>query len=396
MSQAKTKVLVVGGGFGGVKTALELANLPHIGVTLLSDQEDFRYYPTLYHAATGGKMTASSIPLSEIFKDKDVRIVKGTARKLDRETKTIKTTKNESYEYDLLVIALGVVTNFFGIKGLREYSFGIKSQADSQELRDHIHRQLIDEGRPDLNYVVIGGGPTGVELAGALPAYIRHVMKMHHLKPVKLHIELVEAAPRLMPRMSKDYSKALAKRLRKLGVQLHLNQAVQAESADSLTVNGKPIKSRTVVWTAGVTNHPFFDGNKFQFGEHGKVMVDDYLQAETGIFVIGDNADTIYSGMAQTAIHDGKSVADNIQRHIAGKKMKAYKPKKPAYVTPVGRRWAAVIWKGAHFYGWIGSVVRSAADFVGFHDYEPWRLAGKHWIAEYQDENNCPVCAGKS
>jgi NADH dehydrogenase len=396
MAQTKTKVLVVGGGFGGVKTALELANLPHISVTLLSDQDDFRYYPTLYHAATGGKMTASSIPLAEIFKDKNVHIAKGTAKKLDRESKTIKTTKGESYEYDQLVLSLGVVTNFFGIKGLKEYSFGIKSQDQSQELRNHIHKQMIEEGKPDLNYVVIGGGPTGVELAGALPYYIRHVMKMHKLKPVKLHIELVEAAPRLMPRMPKDYSKALARRLRKLGVQLQLNQAVQAESAESLTVNGKQLKSRTVVWTAGVTNHPFFDDNKFQFGEHGKVMVDAYLQAETGVFVIGDNADTEFSGMAQTAIHDGKTVAENIQRHIAGKRMKTYRPKKPSYVTPVGHRWAAVIWKGLHFYGWIGSVVRSAADYIGYHDYEPWQLAAKHWVAEYQDENNCPVCAGQA
>src|SRR6185503_17900687 len=172
MSQAKTRVLILGGGFGGVKTALELANLPHISVTLLSDQDQFRYYPTLYHAATGGKMTASSIPLTEIFKGKDVHIAKGAAKKLDRDAKTIKTTAGDIYEYDLLVIALGVVTNFFGIKGLKEYSYGIKSQTQSQKLRDHIHRQMIDEGRPDLNYVVIGGGPTGVELAGALPYYI--------------------------------------------------------------------------------------------------------------------------------------------------------------------------------------------------------------------------------
>src|SRR5579884_2343172 len=150
MSQTKTKVLIVGGGFGGIKTALELANLPHISVTLLSDQADFRYYPTLYHAATGGKMTASSIPLSEIFKNKGVQIVKGTAKKLDREAKTIKTTAGDTYPYDLMVIALGVVTNYFGIKGLKEYSFGIKSQAESQQLRDHIHRQLIDEGKPDV------------------------------------------------------------------------------------------------------------------------------------------------------------------------------------------------------------------------------------------------------
>jgi len=394
MANKKLKVLILGGGFGGIKTALELAGRPEFHVTLLSDQSDFRYYPTLYHAATGGKMTASSIPLDEIFKDKGITILKATAKRLDRQAKAVKTATGQEVPYDKLVISLGVVTNYFGIKGLKEFSFGIKSQAESQKLRDHIHKLLIDEGKPDLNYVVIGGGPTGVELAGALPAYIRHVMKMHKLKPKKLNIELVEAAPRLMPRMGKDYSRALARRLRKLGIKLYLNQAVQAETADTLTVNGKPLQSHTVIWTAGVTNHPFFDDNKFEFGEHGKVQVDKYLQAEDDIFVIGDNASTEYSGMAQTALHDGKSVAQNLIRQAGGHRLKKYQPKKPIYVTPAGPRWAAMQWGPVHLYGWLGWVARSAGDFAGYHDYEPWRLAGKHWAAEYLNENNCPICAG--
>lgn len=394
MANRKTKVLILGGGFGGIKTALELADDTAFDVTLISDQSDFRYYPTLYQAATGGRMTASSIPLSEIFKNKKVSIQKQTAKKLDRQGRMVKMSSGAECEYDILIIALGVVTNYFGIKGLKEYSYGIKSQSESQELRDHIHKLLLDEGKPDVNYVVIGGGPTGVELAGALPSYIKHVMKMHRLKPKKLNIELVEAAPRLMPRMPKDYSKAVARRLRKLGVKLCLNQAVQAETVDTLIVGGRDIKSRTVVWTAGVTNHPFFDNNKFSFGEHGKVQVDEYLQAEPDIFVAGDNADTPFSGMAQTALYDGKFLASNLKRLSEGKKQRPYRAKRPAYVTPVGPRWAALLWGKVHFYGWLGWVMRSAADYIGYHDYEPWRMATKHWIAAYQNENNCRVCAG--
>lgn len=394
MATKKIKILILGGGFGGIKAALELAGKPKLEVTLISDQDSFRYYPTLYHAATGGRMTAASIPLDEIFKNKGVTVEKEIVKKIDRQTKTVKSASGKTYPYDQLIIALGVVTNFFGIKGLKEYSYGIKSQAESRELRDYIHKQLIEEGRPDLNYVVIGGGPTGVELAGALPSYIRHVMKMHQLRPRKLNIELVEAAPRLVPRMPKDYSKAIARHLRKLGIKLYLGQAVQAETADSLVVNGRPIQSHTVIWTAGVTNHPFFDANKFAFGEHGKVQVDKYLQAEENIFVIGDNAATEYSGMAQTALYDGGFVAKNILRQTEGKKMKAYRPKKPIYVTPAGPGWAAVLWGRVHFYGRLGWVLRSAADFIGYHDYEPWQEAGRRWIAEYENENSCPICAG--
>jgi len=395
MPKQKTKALILGGGFGGIKTALELSGRDDIDVTLLSNESSFRYYPTLYHAATGGRMAAASIPLEEIFRGKNVKIEKGTAKKLNREAKTLKTSGGKEYSFDKLIVALGVVTNYFGIKGLKEYSYGIKSQAEAKELRDHIHKLILDEGKPDQNYVVIGGGPTGVELAGALPAYIRHIMKMHGLKDKKLHIELVEAAPRLMPRMPRDYSKAIAKRLHKLGVTLHLNQAVQAETVDTLEAGGYSIKSHTVVWTAGVTNHPFFDDNKFAFGEHGKVKVDSYLEAEQDIYVIGDNADTKYSGMAQTALHDAKFVAQNIKRQVSGHPPKTYKPNRPIYVTPVGPGWAAVLWNKTHIYGSMGWALRSAADFMGYHDYEPWWTASQHWMAEYESEPGCPICAGK-
>jgi NADH dehydrogenase len=234
-----------------------------------------------------------------------------------------------------------------------------------------------------------------VELAGALPAYIKHVMKQHGLPAKKLHIDLVEAAPRLMPRMPTSYSKAAAQRLRRLGVRLLLNQAVQAETADALMVSGKPLKSHTVVWTAGVTNHPFFSANKFGLTDHGKVTVDQYLRTEPEIYVIGDNADTPFSGMAQTALYDGKFLADNLIRQARGQKLQTYKPKKPIYVTPVGPRWAAVLWNNVHIYGWFGWLLRSAADFIGYHDYEPWWGASKHWLAEYEDERTCPVCAGR-
>src|SRR5205823_5365499 len=104
-----------------------------------------------------------------------------------------------------------------------------------------------------------------------------------------------------MPRMPRAYSRAVQRRLRKLGITLYLNQAVKAETADDLIISGRDIKSHTVVWTAGVTNNPFLSSNNFVISEHGKVIVDQYLQSEPDIYVIGDNADTKYSGMAQTA-----------------------------------------------------------------------------------------------
>lgn len=389
------KVLILGGGFGGIKVALELASHPSFAVTLLSDQENFRYYPMLYRTATGGKQMASQIPLREIFAGKDLHLVKDTALSLDRQSKKVGTASGKTYSYDILIVALGVVTNFFDIKGLSEYAYGIKTQEESRRFRDHLHKLLIEQQKPDINYVVIGGGPTGVELAGALPGYIRHIMHRHNLEMRPIHVDLVEAQARLVPRMPVRYSRAIAKRLRKLGVVLHLNEKVLAETADELKVTGHSIKSHSVVWTAGVTNHPFLKANNFPLSKDGRAVVDTYLQTEPDIYVIGDNADTPYSGMAQTALYDGKFVAENLKRQTAAKELKNYKPKKPIYITPIGPHWAAVLWGKSQLYGWIGWLLRNLADFAGYHDYEPWWKASKRLKATFDTEETCSLCADK-
>ncbi len=390
---AKEKILIVGGGFGGVKAALELAGDEHFDVKLLSDDTDLRYYPTLYHTATGGKRANSSIPLSTIFADKPVDIARGTAVALDRKARTITTTDSKSYTYDTLIISLGVVTNYFGIKGLREYAYSIKSQDEVQRFKAHLHKQLIDEHRPDLNYVIVGAGPTGIELAGALPDYLHHIIKNHGLPDRAVHIDLIEAAPRLLPRLPRDTSRLVKRQLKRLGIKLYVGSAVQGETADELTVNGKPIRSHTVVWTAGVTNHPFFADNHFVLTARGKVAVDVYLQAEDNIFVIGDNANTPYSGMAQTALLDGEFVASNLQRRGHGKNFRSYVAKQPVTVLPAGPRWAAVVWGHLRLYGWLGYALREAADWNGFRSLEPWPTATRQWFGEFTTDDDCAICA---
>lgn len=390
---AKEKVLIVGGGFGGLKTALELSGDDRFEVTVLSAEPNFRYYPTLYHTATGGRKVNAAISLAELFSDKPVRVVLGTAVKLDKRAKIVETGDGQHYTYDTLVLALGVVTNYFGIQGLEQFSYSIKSVEAAERFKKHLHEQLTDEHRPDLNYVIIGAGPTGIELAGELPHYLHHIMKAHGLERRQVHIDLIEAAPRLLPRLPKDTARMVQRRLKRLGVRLYLGQAVQGETADELMVNGKPIRSHTVVWTAGVTNHPFFKDNSFTLTSRGKVATDIYLQAEDNIFVLGDNANTPYSGMAQTALNDGKFVADNLKRRASGKDFKSYVARKPIIVIPAGPKWAAVIWGRLRIYGWLGWVLREAADLIAFHDYEPWQRATKQWMTEFGGEESCPSCA---
>jgi NADH dehydrogenase len=388
----KQRVLIVGGGFAGVKTALELSGDEHFDITLLTDREDFRYYPTLYHTATGGKRASSSVSYGDIFEGKGLTLAIGSAKTLDRKAKTIVTEDGSSYGYDYLVLALGVVTNYFSIPGLAELSYGIKTNEDAMKFKQHLHNQLIDDKKPDLNYLIVGAGPTGIELAGMLPRYMKQLMKHHGIKNRKVHVRLIEAAPRLLPRMPKATSRYVKWRLKRLGVQIHLGRVVQGQTADSLLVNGKPIKSHTVVWTAGVTNHPFFSENHFVLMPRGKVATDVYLQAEEHIFVLGDNANTPYSGLAETAVHDGAFVGSNLKRLAVSKDMKAYKPHVPTSVIPVGKHWAVVNYRNIQIHGLLGWLLRSAADFIAFKDIESWSRAAHQWTEEIGDQEDCPFC----
>jgi NADH dehydrogenase len=328
-----------------------------------------------------------------LFEGKPVKLAQGRATTLDRKTKTVSTAEGEAYVYDTLLLALGVVTNYFGIQGMEEFSYSIKSSDEAERFKRHLHEQLMSEHRPDLNYVIVGAGPTGIELAGALPHYLHRLMKVHGIRERAIHIDLIEAAPRLLPRLPHDTSRMVQRQLKRLGIRLYLGQAVQGETADALMVNGKPINSHTVVWTAGVTNHPFFKDNAFVLTNRGKVATDVYLQSEDNIFVLGDNANTPFSGMAQTALHDGQFVADNLKRRAAGKDFKSYSVKRPITVIPAGDQWAAVIWGKLRIYGWLGYALREAADFIGFHDYESWPAATMQWLTEFEREDLCPICA---
>ncbi|MGB4966614.1 MAG: FAD-dependent oxidoreductase [Candidatus Saccharimonadales bacterium] len=395
---SQKRIVIVGGGFGGVKTALEAAKMADYHVTLVSERSDFYYYPTMYRTATGGSDEQSAIPLAEIFAGKPVECIEAKLLDLDQAGKTISLDNNTALTYDYLVLSLGVVTNFFGIPGLAENAYGIKSIPDAERLKRHLHAQVIGDRKLDSNYIIVGGGPTGIELAGALSAYLREIVKKHGLKGSVPHIDLVEAQPTLMPRLDKKVGRHIARRLRKLGVKLYLGKRVEGASADALSVSGKSLTSHTIVWTAGVANNPFFTTNKFALSGRGKVLVDEFLRVEGSkdVFVIGDNAETPYSGMAQTAIYDAEFVAHNFRLLRDDEPKLAYRPHEPVYVTPVGDRWASVQWGRWHFDGWLGWLLREAADIRGFLDLQSPPEAAAQWASAFEREDLCPVCGFSS
>lgn len=264
-SQRKAHVLVIGGGFGGIRAAQKLARQRGVSVTLISAEDSFAYYPQLYHAATGGVHTESAISLTELLGGRGIEVVRDTITALDPEARTVTGAGGEAYHYDELILALGSVTNYFGIDGLEKFAYNIKSIDGAERFKQHLHKQLVEDHQADPNYVVVGGGPTGVELAAALGQYLRRIIKLHGLAKPNFQIELIEAAPRLLPRSPESMSARVQRRLESLGVKVMTGATVQAETAGALQVNGRPINTHTVVWTAGVANNPFFKANAAHF-----------------------------------------------------------------------------------------------------------------------------------
>ncbi|MBC7512602.1 FAD-dependent oxidoreductase [Candidatus Saccharibacteria bacterium] len=380
-------VTIVGGGFGGIKTALELAKNPSNRITLLSDRDYFQYYPALFSTATGHDSRESFVPLGAIFAaHKNVTIIRDSIQSIDTSARLLK--GDSAYHYDTAVLALGSVTTYFGIDGLDTFAYGIKSQAEILKLQEHLWEEMSDGSDDEKHYVIIGAGPTGVELAGALGQYILTLRKQFGIRKKRVTINLIEAAPRVLPRLSEKTSAKALKHLRGLGVHVEVNKKVERQTAQELIVNGRPLATQTVIWTSGVTNAPFFKQNaeQLKLNERGKVVVDSYMMAAPNVYVIGDNADTPYAGLAQTALHDAMFVA----KHLKGRE-KRYAVKLPPCVVPIGENWALFEWGRVRFYGRPAAIMRSLADVIGYHDVLPIGWAFKAWRAQSKKQLRMPA-----
>ena len=393
----KTRVLIIGGGFAGLRaTRLLRKKWRKIDVTLVTDSTTFRYCPALYRSATGFRMRESVIPISQITRNYlNLNLVHQKVNYIDRAKKTVTLADGKELEYDYIIIAVGVVTSYFNIPGLEENSFSIKSPEGLQKLKTHLHKTLNDTGAPDTNYVVVGGGPTGVELSAALGTYLRDICKKHKTKKHAIHLELVEGAPRVLPVLNEKASKLTAKHLRKLGVKLILGDTVKGETSDSLTLADRTIPSHTVIWTAGVTNNPFFKENSSQFelNERGKVVVNEHLQVDDHTFVIGDNAATSYSGLAQTAVRDANYTAKSISLLIKNKNLKTYHQKKPISIVPAGKRWSVLQYNNFVIGGYIPNILREVADLIGYIDIMGVKQAFSVWLKRNTSEESCKKCS---
>lgn len=387
-------MVIVGGGFAGVKAALELSKKQLGRITLVSSEPYFLHHATLYATATGRDAASSVVDLEDMFATHhDVTVVHDSMKSIDR-TRRIVVCGKQDIPYDSLVLALGSVTNYFGINGMQKHSFGIKTLEEVRALRRHLHTEIVKESHGKNTYFIIGAGPTGVELAAAMSDYVRETTRAHRVTRGKTEVVLVEAAPRILPRLSKTASQKVAARLNELGVKVLTGHKVEALGKDSLTIDGQKTPTRTVVWTSGVKNNPFFAEHSHEFilSPNGRVSVNHYLEATDNIYVLGDNADTPQSGRAYTALSDAVFVADHLARKAALRPLKPYRPAIVAQSVPVGRSWAYVEKYGVYIAGNFGFLVRRWIELAGLKALLPYNQALSVWHAYDRHDGSCELC----
>jgi NADH dehydrogenase len=398
------KIVIVGGGFGGIRCALDLAKKSpkDAKIILISDKSHFEYYPTLYKVIIGKSPIEVCIPLDEIFKGKNIEIIKDRISSVDTAGRMLTGESGSKYGFDYVVLALGSETAYFNVPGLPELSFSFKSINEALKLKRHLHELFNadqdiarEEAISNLHLLVVGGGATGTELAGDLFHYMRRLAKDHKIDPNMVTVDLIESAPRLLQALPEEVSYKVFRRLHGRGVNIFLNRTVMKEDIEQVFLKDMTLKSKTVIWTAGVKTNQLYGAIKdFALDKKGRVIVDEMLQPKgmKNIFILGDGASTPYAGLAQTAIYDGSFIASNIADSIAGRKMKAYQPKKIAFAIPIGPMWAVFSMGRIRLYGAAAWILRQLIDLNFFTSILPFRKALDIFFGGKKVCESCATC----
>ena len=397
------RVVIVGGGFAGVKAALELSKkgISGLKITLVSDKKNFEYHGALYRFATGGSPLEVCFPIREIVDVRKVELVIDKIDSIDSAKQMVHGESGSTYCYDTLILALGSETNYFSVMGAEDYSFGMKTIKDALALKEHIQNSIKECASIDKetalcagHFVVVGGGATGVEIAAEIIELTKEVAGKFGLDRSIISVDLVESSKRILPMFPLNFSRKIEKRLKDLGVNIILTRTVLEEEIDGVTLSDTMnLKAKTVIWTAGAqANSLYFQLKNADFNKQGKVFVDDFLrvEGEKNIFALGDGAATKYSGMAQTALRDAVYVANLLAKKEKGKERYPRVEKEPIYAIPVGKKWAGTLINGRAYFGKKGWFLRRVVDMVVFIAFLPLKEA--LWVFKSHGRTTQDTC----
>ncbi|WP_370520417.1 NAD(P)/FAD-dependent oxidoreductase [Cellulophaga sp. BC115SP] len=373
----KKRVVIIGAGFGGLKIARDLADSEDFQIVLIDKNNYHQFQPLFYQVATAGlEPSAISFPLRLAFhhyKDVHVRITEVTELRTDSQEII---TQLGAIRYDYLILAIGADTNFFGQKNIQEKALPMKSVGEALGLRNRLlenfENALVsdsDDVRQGLmTVVVVGGGPTGVEVSGTLAEMKRHVLPKDYpeLDFDLMKVYIVESGGELLGPMSKNAQIKSKEYLEQLGVNVYLNTRVtDFDGKYAYLNNGEKIRTNNLVWAAGIKAN-FIEGlNPEILARGGRIKVNRYNQIEgyQNIFAIGDVAfmteDAYPNGhpqVAQPAIQQGKLLSKNLPRLLRGNPLEEFTYKDLGSMATVGRNLAVVdlpFWRFQGFFAWL-------------------------------------------
>ena len=383
------KVVIIGGGFGGIELAKALKNLD--GEILLIDRHNYHtFQPLLYQVATGSIQAESiAFPLRKVFqKQKNLNFIYANVTCINAANNTITTTDGD-VSYDYLIIATGSDTNFFGNKQIEHFAMPMKNITEALNLRSLILQNLevaFLEEDPEkrqalLNFVIVGGGPTGVELAGAIAEFRNHVLAKDFPEHNKedMRVYLIEGKTELLAAMSKEASFHAKKNLEVMGVIISNDVHVKSYDGDLLCIdNGQAIRTKNVIWAAGVKGKmpPGFSPGTITKGNRIQVDTVNRILGYQNVFAIGDVAAMItletplgHPGVAPAAMQQGQHLGKNLLKIIKGQPTEPFVYKDKGSLATVGRNKGVADLGKLHLHGifaWLIWIFVHLMSLVGF------------------------------
>lgn len=393
-SSYRPRVVIVGAGFGGLNAAKALKHAP-VDILMIDTNNFHTFQPLLYQVATSA-LDAGDVAhqVRSIFEhQKNFRFRQGTVTGVDQDTQQIELTDGSRIDYDYLILAAGAVYNDFGTPGVIEHGFVLKSLSRSVALRNHVLRRferaatdpaLVERG--ELTFVIIGAGPTGVEMAGALVELFQRVLPADYpeLDLRLARVVLIEAGPEVLPPFEPATRRYTERVLRRRGVDVRLSATMARATAEGVTLrSGEFIPSRTLVWAAGVRAHPLAEALDTELTRGFRVVVEPDLSVpgRPNTFVVGDLAGATdgegrpLPQVAQVAIQGGKHAAKTITRRIQKLKSEPFKYHdlgsmaiigRNAGVADLSRTFANISLRG--FAGWLGWLFLHLIYLPGFRN----------------------------
>ena len=375
----KKRIIILGGGFGGLYTALNLektlAKDGDIEITLVNRENFFLFTPMLHEvAASDLDITHIVSPVRKLLKR--VKVFNGDVDCIDLENKTVRVSHGEEHHehdlpYDHLVLGLGSITNFYGNKGLETNALTMKSLGDAIYLRnrmisnlEHAYFECCPNVRePLLNFVVAGGGFAGVETIAGMNDFLREALKFYpHLDESMLRIVLVHAGGTILPELNEKLGKYAQAKLAMRGVEIHLNTLVSDASDNEVVLSdGTRITTNTIIWTAGTAPNPLLNLLPCD-KDRGKICANEFMEVEgfSGVWALGDCSSIVetktgkpFPPTAQHAIRQGKILAHNITASIRGGKKKPFVFETIGQLAALGRRTGVAQLMGINFSGFI-------------------------------------------